>query len=152
MLHRGLFGGPALLVAAGLVLSLVGGAPARAAEEAHRALRAALYHMKEAKEELRSERIRPERRERAEKEIERAMKEIERGLEGVRVERRYEPPRGWDREYKDFRHLRQALRELEEAKKELKEERGEWARRKELSEAIDDARRHIKEALDDLQK
>ena len=79
MLHRGLFGRPALVAVAGLVLSLVGGAYARTADEAHRALRAALYHMKEAKEELRSERIRPERRERAEKEIERAMKEIEMG-------------------------------------------------------------------------
>jgi predicted ribosome quality control (RQC) complex YloA/Tae2 family protein len=150
MLHRGRFGRPALAVVAGLALSLVAGDYARAADAPHRALRAALYHLKEAKEDLKSERFKRERRERAEKEIERAIREIERGLKEGKVEARYEPAKEWDKGFKDFRHLRQALVELDEARKELKEEKGEWARRKELLEAIDDAHKHTKEALEDL--
>jgi hypothetical protein len=109
-----------------------------------------LYHLKEAKEDPRSERIRPGRKERAEKEIGRAVREIERGLKEGRVESRYEPRKDWDKGFEDFRHLRQALVELDEAKKELKEEKAEWARRKELIEAIDAAHMHTKEALEDL--
>jgi hypothetical protein len=150
MLHRGRFGKPALVFMAGLALSLVVGANARAADAPHRALRAALYHLKEAKEDLKSERIRPERRERAEKDIERAVREIEVGLKEGRIEARYEPPKGWDKDYKDFRHLRQALVDLDAARKELKEEKGEWAKRKELLEAIDAAQKNTKEALEDL--
>jgi hypothetical protein len=150
MLYRSRFGEPALAVVAGLAMTLVVVGAARAADTPHRALRAALYHLKEAREDLKSERIRPARRERAEKEIDRAVREIERGLKEGRIETRYEPAKGWDKDYKDLRHLRQALVELDEARKDLKEEKGEWARRKELIEAIDDAHKHTKEALDDL--
>jgi hypothetical protein len=150
MLHRGRIGKPALVVLAGLALALTAGTYARAEEGPHRALRAALYHLKEAKEDLRSERLRPERRERAEKDIERAIREIERGLKEGKIEARFEPAKDWEKGYKDFRHLRAAMVELDHARKEVKEEKGEWARRKELLEAIDDAHKHIKDALDDL--
>jgi len=67
-----------------------------------------------------------------------------------KIETRYEPSRGWDEKYKTFRHLRQALVELDEARKELEDEKGDWARRKELRQAIDDAHGHIADALKEI--
>ena len=147
MLSRRLIGKSVLVVAAGLLFSF--GGRARADEIPHRALRAALYHLREAKEEIRDERFRAHR-ERVERDVNTAVRELERALKEGRIETRYEPPRGWGERFKSFRHLRQALAELDEARAELRNEKGEWARRKELREAIEDARMHVADALRDI--
>jgi hypothetical protein len=147
MLHRGAFGKAALVVM-GVALYLFSGGVARA-DEPYRALRAALYHMKEAKEEIRDERF-SRHRERVERDLREATREIERGLGEAKVEVKYEPARGWDEKYKTFKNLRQALAELDLAKEEIRKEKGDWARRKELKEAIEDAHAHLKDALDEI--
>jgi hypothetical protein len=146
MLRRRLIGRSVLAVLAGLVLSLVARGQAQAP---HRALRAALYHLKEAREEVRDERFK-RYRERIERDVNTAIIEVERAMKEGRIEARYEPPRGWDEKYKSFKHLRQALVELGNAKIEIREEKGEWARRRELVLVIDEARAHIEEALREI--
>jgi len=147
MLHRGRFGKVALIVV-GVTLSLLSSGFAQA-DEPFRALRAALYHMKEAKEEVRDERF-SRHRERVEKDLREATREIEKALGEAKVEVKYEPARGWDEKYKTFRNLRQALAELELAKEEIRKEKGDWARRKELMETIEDARAHLKDAFEEI--
>jgi len=147
MLPRGL-SAKSVLIVSGAVLYLFSGY-ASAADSPHRALRAALYHIKEAKEELKDERI-GRHRERVQKDLRIAIEEIERGLGEGKIEVRYEPPKGWDEKHKTFRHLRQALVELDRAKAEVKEEKGEWARRRELIRAIEDAHEHVTEALREI--
>jgi hypothetical protein len=146
MLPRRLLGACVLAVLAGLLLAPA--APARP-EEPHRALRAALYHLREAREELKDKRL-DRHRKRLERDLSVAIRELERALKEGRVESKYEPAKDWHKGYKDFRHLRRALAELDEARKGLRNERGEWARRKELLAAIDDARAHVQDALRDL--
>jgi hypothetical protein len=141
------FGKPVLVVLAGLVLSLAG--RASAAEGAHRALRAALYHLKEARVEVRDEKFKLHR-ERVERDISTAIREVERALKEGRIEARYEPNKGWGDKHKSFRHLRQALIELDEAKADIRAEKGDWARRRELREAIDDARNRVADALREI--
>jgi hypothetical protein len=149
MLRRGSFGRVALLVV-GLALYVLGSGCTRAlADEPYRALRAALYHMKEAKEEIKDERF-SRHRERVEKDLREAIREIERALGEAKVEVKYEPARGWDEKYKSFKNLRQAMAELELAKEELRKEKGDWARRKELMGAIEDARTHLKDAFEEI--
>jgi hypothetical protein len=134
------------LIVAGMALYLSSGTSARAEEGPHRALRAARWHLMQAKEEIRDERI-GRHRERVEKDIRIAIEEIDRGLREGKIEARYEPAKGWDAKYKSFKHLRQALIELDEAKADVKKEKGEWARRKELLRSIEDAHEHVQEAL-----
>jgi hypothetical protein len=122
---------------------------ARLAEAPHRAMRAALYHLKAAKEEVKEERFK-RHRERVEKDIEIAIKEIERGLGEAKIDLKFEPVVGWDKGYKDFKNLRQALVDLDLAKEEISKEKGEWAKRKELKEAIEESHKHIKEALEEI--
>src|SRR5437660_1113550 len=129
MLSRRLIGLPMLVVMAGLVLSL--GGRAWADEGPHRALRAALYHLKEAREEMRDDRFKPHR-ERVERDVNTAIRELERALKEGRIETRYEPTKGWGEKYRSFRHLRQALVELDVARTEVRTEKGDWARRREL--------------------
>jgi hypothetical protein len=112
-------------------------------------MRAALYHLKAAKEEVKEERFK-RHRERVEKDIEIAIKEIERGLGEAKIDLKFEPVVGWDKGYKDFKNLRQALVDLDLAKEEISKEKGEWAKRKELKEAIEESHKHIKEALEEI--
>jgi hypothetical protein len=143
MFHRSLLAVPALVV-----LSLA--TSAQAQSDRHRELRAALYEMKQAKEDLKNERFK-RHREKAEKELDVAITELERALKWARVETRYEPPRGHYDRFRDFRHLRQAMVDLEAAKREVRDEKGDWGgRRKELERAVDDAHARVKEALEDI--
>jgi hypothetical protein len=152
---RSLIGTSVLAVVAGLLLSQ--GSPVQAEasgsearlEPEHRALRAALYHLKEAREEVKDERFK-RHRERVEKDLKIAIIEVERALKEGKIEVKYEPAKGWDAKYKSFKHLHQALIELDAAKKDIREEKGAWARRKELLEAINDAHLHIDEALKEI--
>ncbi len=112
----------------------------------HRALRATLFHLKAAREEVKDEKF-ARFRERAEKDITIAIQEIEGALREAKIDVAYEPERGWGDKWKSFRNLNQAIVELEIARKDLDAEKGEWARKKELRAAIDDAFVHTKEAL-----
>jgi len=150
MLHRRLFAWSVATVLAGAVLALSSGkAEARADAEPHRALRAALFHLKEARAEVKEEGFK-KHRERVERDINRAIEELERACREGKIETNFRPESGWDTKYKSYKHLRQALAELDRASEELPKEKGEWARRKELREAVDDARRHVKEALEEV--
>jgi hypothetical protein len=150
MLHRRLLVALPLVVAGGVLYLLSGcTARARAEETPHRALRAALYHMKEAKEEFKDERL-ERHREKIERDLKAAIREIEGALREAKIDVKYEPSRGWDEKYKSFRHLRQAMAELDEAREAVSKEKGEWARRRELKEAIEDARQHLEEVLKDI--
>jgi hypothetical protein len=156
MLYHRLFGRPAPLVAVGLALTLIGCTtppPTTTSGVAvpHRALRAALYHLKEALEEVRDEKLQ-RHQERIERDIRTAIREIERALGEGKVDPHYEPHRGWDEQHKSFRHLRQALVELDEARDEVRREKGDWAQRRELKESIEDARGHVKEALEEIKE
>ena len=148
MLYYRLFAKLALAMLLALVLSL--GTSTRAQAQGGRvpALRAAVYEMKEAKEDLKGERFKRSR-EKAEKELGIAIEEIERALKWAKVDFRYEPPKGHYDGFKDYRHLRQALADLDAAKKEVRDEKGDWVgRRKELEKAIDDAHARVKEVLE----
>jgi hypothetical protein len=114
----------------------------------YRPLRAALYHLKEAKEEINHERF-SRHRKKVDRDLQIAIREIERALGEAKIDSRYEPSRGWDEKHGSFRHLRQALVELDQAGDELRREKGDWARRRELKDAIENARDHIKEALEE---
>jgi hypothetical protein len=148
MLYRRLLGLPALVVMAGLALTL-GACNSSAADVPCRALRAALYHMKEAREEIKDERLQ-RHRERIEANLRIAIREVETALGAAKIDVRYEPTKGWDEKHKTFRHLRQALVELDLAKGEVEREKGDWARRRELRQAIEDAHRHVKDALEEI--
>jgi hypothetical protein len=136
-----------LVAAVGLVLSP--SANARAEGGVQHALRAALYHMREAKDELKDERLKGHH-DKIEKDLNTAIKEIEHAAKEGKFETKFEPAKGWDEKYKSFKHLRQATVELKEAKKDLAEEKGEWARRKELTSSINDALEHLEDALKDI--
>jgi hypothetical protein len=144
---RKLIGLFVLVAAVGLVLSPR--ASALADDGAQKALRAALFHMKEAKEEIKDERLKGHH-DKIEKNVNTAIKEIEFAAKEGKFETKFEPVKGWDKDYKSFKHLRQAVVELKEAKKDLAEEKGDWARRKELRAAIDDAIEHLDTALKDI--
>jgi predicted ribosome quality control (RQC) complex YloA/Tae2 family protein len=146
MRARDLIGSFVLALLAGLVAVPSVGARD---ESSHRALRAALYHLEAARDEVKDERFK-KHRERVEKDITIAIREVEGALKAGKIEPKFEPVKGWDEKYKSFKHLRQAAVELAEAKKELLREKGEWARRKELIGAIDDAYAHIEEALKEI--
>src|SRR5262249_24936772 len=107
------------------------------------------YHMKEAREEVKDERFQ-RHRERIEEDLKVAIREIEGALGEGKIDVRYEPAREWDKKYKSFRHLRQALEELDLAREEVRKEKGDWAKRRELRQAIEDAHKHIREALEEI--
>jgi hypothetical protein len=136
-------------MAVGLPLALAG-CQSRAADTPYRPLRAALYHMKAAREEVEDEKFKPHR-EKIERDLRAAIREIERALRDANIEVDYEPHKGWDERHKSLRHLRQALIELDLARDEVRKEKGDWARRRELKEAIEDAHDHLQDALKDIE-
>jgi nucleotide-binding universal stress UspA family protein len=148
MLHQRLLGLSALVAGLGMSLTLAG-CSSQAAEVPYRPLRAALYHMREAKEEIKAEQF-SRHRERVERDLRTAIREIEMALGEAKVDVAYEPRRGWDDQNKTFRHLRQALEELELARDEVRREKGDWASRRELKDAIEDARDRLREALEEI--
>jgi membrane-anchored protein YejM (alkaline phosphatase superfamily) len=149
MLHCRLFG--KMILALGLGLPLLLAAPRIKAQEgpfAHMA--AAIYEMREAKLELKDERFK-RHREQAIKDLDVAIEETEKAFREAKIElRRYEGPRNpkeYYKAYRDFPHLRHAIVELAEAKKEIeREKRGNFSR---AVKAIDVAIGRVEEALKD---
>ena len=150
MLRRALFVWSPLVALVGTLLS-PSASPAWAVEEVslHRALRASLYHLKAAREEVKDERF-SRHREKVERDITIAIQEIEGALREGKIDAAYEPVKGWGDKYKSFRNLRQAVVELEIARSDIPKVEAPWARKKELRQAIDDAYAHTKEALDEV--
>jgi len=128
MSHRRLFGTPAL-VALGAALGVVAPQAARADEGPYPHLVHAMYEMREAKNELKEERF-SRARERTIRDLEAAIDEVESALKGAKIEWKYDgpdKPKEYYKEYKDFPHLRHAVRELREARKELEgEKKHDW--------------------------
>jgi hypothetical protein len=149
MLHRRLLGLSALVMALGMALALAG-CQSHAAADPYRPLRAALHHMKAAREEVEDEKFKPHR-EKIERDLRAATHEIERALRDANIDVGYEPHKGWDEKHKSLRHLRQALIELDLARDEVRKEKGDWAQRRELKEAIEDAHDHLRDALKDIE-
>ncbi len=150
MFRRTLFVWFPLVALVGTLLS-ASTSPAREAEEAglHRALRASLFHLKAAREEIKDERF-SRHREKIERDITTAIAEIEGALREGKIDAAYEPVKGWGEKYKSFRNLRQAVVELEIARSDVPKVDAAWARKKELRQAIDDAYLHAKEALEEV--
>ncbi len=149
MLHRHLFGGLLLAAAVGLPLAWLV-SQARAAETPYQHLASALYEMREAKGELKDERFKRHREETI-KDLDTAIEETEKALKESKIElKRFEAPKEpkeYYKAYKDFPHLRHAVVELREAKKEIeREKRGEFGR---AVKAIDVAIVKVEEALKD---
>jgi hypothetical protein len=124
MSQQRLFGQAALVVLAGLIWNGCASI-ANAQGGAYPHLFAALYEMKEAKAELKEERFKATR-EQAIRDLDAAIEETEKALRDAKVEYKYEGPKNpkeYYKDYKDFPHLRHAVIELREAKKEVKEEK-----------------------------
>jgi hypothetical protein len=151
MLRRALFVCFPLVALVGVLLS-ADNCPARPAdaEGLHRALRATVYHLRAAREEIKENQFPGRHRAKVEADITAAIREIEAALKEGKIELAYEPAKDWGAKYKSFRNLRQALVELDIAKNDLSKSTEGWARRKELRQAIDDAHLHVKEALDEV--
>jgi hypothetical protein len=149
MLHRRLVGKTIVAILLGLPLFL--GAPrARAQGTPFAHLASALYEMREAKMELKEERFK-RHREQAVKELDAAIAETEQAIKEAKIElRRFEGPKNpkeYYKTYKDFPHLRHAIVELGEAKREIeREKRGNFSR---AVKAIDVAIVRVEEALKD---
>ncbi len=149
-MHRREFVKSALVAVGGVAAVLGTRGRVRAADEPRRALRAALFEMKAAKEDLKDDKFK-RRREKAEKDLDVAIDELERALKWAKVDVRYEAPKNRYEKFKDFRHLHAAMEDLELAEKEVRDEKGDWGgRRKELERAIEDARARVKEAMEDI--
>jgi hypothetical protein len=149
MLHRRLFGKTIVAILMGLPL-LVGAPRAKAQEGPFAHLASALYEMREAKAELKDERFK-RHREQAVKDLDTAIEETEKAVKEAKIElRRYEGPKNpkeYYKAYKTFPHLRHAVIELVEAKKEIeREKRGDFGR---AIKAIDVAIARVEEALKD---
>ena len=82
--------------------------------------------------------------------INRAIDEIESALRGAKLDLAYTPEGNWKSKWKSFHNLHQALVELDIAHNDLPKVNADWARRKELRDAINDARTNVKAALDDI--
>ena len=66
-----------------------------------------------------------------------------------RIEARFEPAKGWDKDYKDLRHLRRAAAELEVARKELKDVPGNLGGlRDKVGDALDIAVKETEKCLE----
>lgn len=146
MSQQRLFGQATLVVLVGLILS---GCASRASAQgpAYQHLFAALYEMKEAKAELKEKRFEATR-ERAIKDLDAAIEETEKALRDAKIEYKYEGPKNpkeYYKDYKDFPHLRHAVIELREAKKEVKEEKRFNSER--VLKSIDSAIDRIDEVL-----
>jgi hypothetical protein len=134
-----------------LGLPLLASTPRAMAQEgpfAH--LASAIYEMREAKAELKEERFK-RHREQAVKELDAAIAETELAVKEAKIDlRRFEGPKNpkeYYKTYKDFPHLRHAVVELVEAKKEIeREKRGNFSR---AIKAIDVAIFRVAEALKD---
>jgi hypothetical protein len=152
MLHRRLFGKAMLVVFVGLPVALTLGCvrAANAEEGPHAHLIAAIWEMREAKAELKDERFK-KHREQAEKDLDVAIAETEKALKEAKID--YEgykgpkEPKEYYKAYKDFPHLRHAVVELREAKKEIAlEKKFDFGR---ATKAIDVAIERVDEALKD---
>jgi hypothetical protein len=141
MLYSRLFAKPPLLAMSALLVSLAV-CPSTHAAEVGRALRAARYEMIEAKAELKAEHFSRIRKETIEA-LDAAIAETERALKAAKIEHQYEPPKY---KFENHPHLRQAILDLQEAKKELKEERFGPEREKGIKE-LDRAIEHLEEAV-----
>jgi hypothetical protein len=113
-------------------------------------LTSAIYEMREAREELKAERFK-RHREQAVKDLNVAIDETEAAIREAKIElRRYEGPKNpkeYYKAYRDFPHLRHAVVELREAKKEIeREKRREFGK---AVKAIDVAIIRVEEALKD---
>jgi hypothetical protein len=147
MLLRRLFTKTSVAILLGLPL-LVGAPRARAQESPFAHLSSALYEMREAKAELKEERFK-RHREQAVKDLDAAIEETEKAVKEAKIElRRYEGPKNpkeYYRVYKDCPHLRHAVVELVEAKKEIeREKRGDFGR---AIKSIDVAIARVEEVL-----
>lgn len=151
MLQRALFVWIPLVALVGILLS-PNTCPARLpeGEGLNRALRATLFHLKKAREEIKATEFPGKHRERVERDITVAIREIEGALQQGKIDFAFEPAKGWDSKYKSFHNLRQALVELDIAKADVRKSAEPWAAKKELRQAIDDAQVHVKEALEDV--
>jgi hypothetical protein len=113
-------------------------------------LASALFELREGKAELKAERF-ALHREKAIVEIDLAISETETAIQDAKIElRKFEAPRNpkeYYKNYRDFPHLRHALVELAEAKREIeREKRGNFSR---AVKAIDVAMVRVVEALKD---
>jgi hypothetical protein len=149
MSHRQLFRKTIVAILMGLPL-LVGASWAAAQEGPFAHLSSAIYEMREARAELKDERFK-RHREQAVKDLDAAIAETEQAVKDAKIElRRYEGPKNakeYYRAYKDFPHLRHAVIELAEAKKEIeREKRDNFGR---AIKAIDVAIGRVEEALKD---
>jgi hypothetical protein len=128
---------------------LVGASRAKAQEGPFAHLTSALYEMREAKAELKDERFK-RHREQAVKDLDAAIEETETVKEAKIELRRYAGPmnpKEYYKAYKDFPHLRRAVVELADAKKEIeREKKGDFGR---AIKAIDVAMGRVEEALKD---
>ncbi len=152
MLHRRLFGKSVLAVLFGLPVALTLGyaLPAKAEEGPHAHLIAALWEMREAKAELKDERFK-KHREQAEKDLDVAIAETEKALKEAKIDwegyKGPKEPKEYYKAYKDFPHLRHAVVELREAKKDIeREKKFDFGR---AMKAIDVAINRVEEALKD---
>jgi hypothetical protein len=146
MLHKRLFGKSvvAFLIGLPLLTSALQAKPEGTFEH----LSAAIYEMREAKAELKDERFK-RHREQAIKDLDIAIEETEKAFKDAKIElRRFEgpkDPKAYYKEFKDFPHLRHAIVDLREAKKEIeREKRTEFSR---AIKAIDVAIDRVEEAL-----
>jgi hypothetical protein len=152
MLRRALFVWLPLVALLGILLSpnTTPARPAAEGEGLHRALRATLFHLKEARAEIKETTFPGKHRERVERDITTAIREIEGALKEGKIDIAYVPPTGWRDKYKSFHNLRQALVELDTARGDLRNSKEPWFAKKEFRTAIDDAHAHVKEALEEL--
>jgi hypothetical protein len=149
MVNRRLLGKTAVAILLG-GLVLMGDPGAKAQEGPFGHLVSALWEMREAKGELKAERFK-RHREQCVRDLDSAIEETEKAAREAKIElRRYEGPKNpkeYYRAYKDYPHLRHAVIELAEAKREIeREKRGEFRK---AVKAIDVAIIRVQEALKD---
>ena len=153
MLQRGLFGMSGLAALAGLALALGNVPRACAADDpTYFHLNATIFELREAKEDVRNLKgLNDNARDKTLGSIDAAIDQMKKCLGDLGVEYKYVAPEKdpYPSEDKDYKHLRHAIREMKEAKGQLRAVKGiSDEHRDNALAAMDKATEQLKDALD----